>query len=124
YQLVREECYPMGKALNPALAVLSVLSCFESDDEAIDKRIEGAQFFAYSLGYYYNPFTGGSHQPGKMNIYKQFMDTPPDQRWGPLGEGFRGFGGLQGASITTELKDKVTRSRRGAGVRGRLVGSL
>ena len=71
FQLVRDECYPIGKAINPALAVLSVLSCFDSDEEAIDKGMEGAQFFAYSLGYYYNPFTGGNHKPGRDEHLQQ-----------------------------------------------------
>src|SRR3990172_8638145 len=60
YQLEWDECFTLGAAINPALAVLSVLSCFDSDEEAIEKGMEGAQFFAYSLGYYYNPFTGGA----------------------------------------------------------------
>jgi len=109
--------------VNPALAVLSVLSCFDSDEEAIDKGMEGAQFFAYSLGYYYNPFTGGNHKPGEMNIYSKFIDTPPEQRWGPLGEGFRGFGGFQGAAVTEEPKDEVTRALWRAAQRGGCIGT-
>ena len=123
FQLVKDECFPIGKAVNPALAVLSVLSCFDSDEEAIDKGMEGAQFFAYSLGYYYNPFTGGNHKPGEMNIYSKFIDTPPEQRWGPLGEGFRGFGGFQGAAVTEEPKDEVTRALWRAAQRGGCIGT-
>ena len=41
YTLVREECYPIGKAINPALGVVSVLSCFDTDEEAIDKGRKG-----------------------------------------------------------------------------------
>jgi alkanesulfonate monooxygenase SsuD/methylene tetrahydromethanopterin reductase-like flavin-dependent oxidoreductase (luciferase family) len=123
YRLVREECYPIGKAINPALAVLSILSCFETDEEAIAKGLEGAQFFAYSLGYYYNPFTGGSHKPGGVNIYKRFVETPEEQRWGPFGEGFRGFGGFQGSTIKEEPKDEVTRALWRASQRGGCIGT-
>jgi len=120
---VREECTPIGKAINPALAVLSILSCFDSDEEAIAKGMEGAQFFAYSLGYFYNPFTGGNHKPGNAHIYKQFIDTPEEQRWGPLGEGFRGFGGFQGSAQVEEPKDEVTRALWRAAQRGGCIGT-
>lgn len=123
YELVREECTPIGRAINPALAVLSILSCFDSDEEAIAKGMEGAQFFAYSLGYFYNPFTGGNHKPGGAHIYKQFIDTPEEQRWGPLGEGFRGFGGFQGSTQTEEPKDEVTRALWRAAQRGGCIGT-
>jgi alkanesulfonate monooxygenase SsuD/methylene tetrahydromethanopterin reductase-like flavin-dependent oxidoreductase (luciferase family) len=123
YELVREECTPIGKAINPALAVLSILSCFDSDEEAIAKGMEGAQFFAYSLGYFYNPFTGGNHKPGGAHIYKQFIDTPEEQRWGPFGEGFRGFGGFQGAAQLEEPKDEVTRALWRAAQRGGCIGT-
>jgi alkanesulfonate monooxygenase SsuD/methylene tetrahydromethanopterin reductase-like flavin-dependent oxidoreductase (luciferase family) len=123
YDLVREECTPIGKAVNPALAILSVLSCFDTDEEAIAKGAEGAQFFAYSLGYYYNPFTGGNHPPGNMNIYKQFIEKPEEERWGPLGDGFRGFGGFQGAAKKDEPEDEVTRALWRAAQRGGAIGT-
>ncbi|MEX0682120.1 MAG: LLM class flavin-dependent oxidoreductase [Dehalococcoidia bacterium] len=123
YRLVREECYPIGKAINPALGVVSVLSCFDSDEEAIEKGMEGAQFFAYSLAYFYNPFTGGNHAPGKKNIYKQFADAPEDQRWGPFGDAFRGFGGFGGGGSGDEPKDEVTRALWRAAQRGGCIGS-
>jgi len=123
YELVREECYPIGEAINPALGVLSVLSCFDSDEEAIDKGMEGAQFFAYSLAYYYNPFTGGNHKPGQTNIYKQFIESPPEQRWGPFGEGFRGFGGFGSNLSGEEPEDEVTRALWRAAQRGGCIGT-
>jgi len=123
YELVREECYPIGAAINPALGVLSVLSCFDSDEEAIDKGLEGAQFFAYSLAYYYNPFTGGNHKPGQTNIYKTFIESPPEQRWGPFGEGFRGFGGFGSDLASEEPEDEVTRALWRAAQRGGCIGT-
>ena len=123
FSLVREECYPIGAAINPALGVVNVLSCFDTDEEAIDKGLEGAQFFAYSLAYYYNPFTGGNHKPGKTNIYQKFIDSPPEQRWGPFGDGFRGFGGFGGALAAEEPKDEVTRALWRAAQRGGCIGT-
>jgi alkanesulfonate monooxygenase SsuD/methylene tetrahydromethanopterin reductase-like flavin-dependent oxidoreductase (luciferase family) len=124
YRLVREECYPIGKAINPALGVVSVLSCFDTDEEAIEKGQEGAQFFAYSLAYYYNPFTGGNHKPGQKNIYNDFYSAPEDQRWGPFGEAFRGFGGFGGGgSGSQEPENETTRALWRAAQRGGCIGS-
>ncbi len=123
YELVRVECFPIGAAINPALAVLSILSCFDSDDEAIAKGQEGAQFFAYSLAYYYNPFTGGAHRPGRRNIYKNFIEAPPEQRWGPFGENFRGFGGFGSSLAKDEPEDEVTRALWRAAQRGGCIGT-
>jgi alkanesulfonate monooxygenase SsuD/methylene tetrahydromethanopterin reductase-like flavin-dependent oxidoreductase (luciferase family) len=123
YELVRGECYPMGEAINPALAVLSVLSCFDTDEEAIEKGMEGAQFFAYSLAYYYSPFTGPNHTPGRKNIYREFSEKPPEQRWGPLGESILGFGGFDASLQAEEPKDEVTRALWRAAQRGGCIGS-
>jgi alkanesulfonate monooxygenase SsuD/methylene tetrahydromethanopterin reductase-like flavin-dependent oxidoreductase (luciferase family) len=75
YRLVREECFPIGHAINPALAVLNTFMCAETDDEAIRRSANGPGFFSYSLGYYYNPVTGGQHRPGGENVYRRFLDT-------------------------------------------------
>ena len=123
FRLVREECYPIGEAINPALAAVTILSCFEDDEEAIAKGMEGAQFFAYSLAYYYNPFTGGSHKPGQKNIYKGFIEAPEDERWGPFGDAFRGFGGFSGGTAKEEPEDEVTRALWRAAQRGGCIGS-
>jgi hypothetical protein len=83
------------------------------------------RFFAYSLAYYYNPFTGGNHKPGKTNIYQKFIDSPPDQRWGPFGDAFRGFSGFDstGKPAAEEPKDEVTRALWRAAQRGGCIGS-
>ena len=123
FRLVREECYPIGEAINPALAAVTILSCFEDDEEAIAKGMEGAQFFAYSLAYYYNPFTGGNHKPGQENIYKGFIEAPEDKRWGAFGDAFRGFGGFSGGAAKDEPEDEVTRALWRAAQRGGCIGS-
>jgi alkanesulfonate monooxygenase SsuD/methylene tetrahydromethanopterin reductase-like flavin-dependent oxidoreductase (luciferase family) len=75
YRLVREECFPIGHAINPALAVLNTFMCAETDEEAVRRSANGPGFFSYSLGYYYNPVTGSQHQPGAENVYRRFLDT-------------------------------------------------
>ena len=73
YRLIREECFPIGHAINPALAVLNTFMCADDDEEAFRRSANGPGFFSYSLGYYYNPATGGAHQPGKQNVFRNYM---------------------------------------------------
>jgi alkanesulfonate monooxygenase SsuD/methylene tetrahydromethanopterin reductase-like flavin-dependent oxidoreductase (luciferase family) len=82
YRLLREECMPIGHAINPALAVLTSFMCAGTDEEAVHRSRNGPGFFSYSLGYYYNPATGSRHQPGRQNIYRQFMSLPQEERDG------------------------------------------
>jgi alkanesulfonate monooxygenase SsuD/methylene tetrahydromethanopterin reductase-like flavin-dependent oxidoreductase (luciferase family) len=74
WRLVREECYPIGHAINPALAVLSTFMMADTDEEARRRSANGPGFFSYSLGYYYSPLTGGRHQPGRQNVYRDYLD--------------------------------------------------
>ncbi len=125
YQLVREECLPIGKAINPALAVLSSLMCCDSDEEAIAKGVEGTQFFSYSLGYYYSPMTGPNHQPGKVNVYRRFKDTPESERMSmfQLRRQLGGFGQSGEGTSDTEPEDEVQRALWRAAKRGGCIGT-
>jgi alkanesulfonate monooxygenase SsuD/methylene tetrahydromethanopterin reductase-like flavin-dependent oxidoreductase (luciferase family) len=77
YRLLREECMPIGKAVNPALAVLNTFMIADTPQEALRRSAGGPGFFSYSLGYYYNPATGGRHRPGRENVYRRFVDSNP-----------------------------------------------
>jgi alkanesulfonate monooxygenase SsuD/methylene tetrahydromethanopterin reductase-like flavin-dependent oxidoreductase (luciferase family) len=125
FQLVREECTPIGAAINPALAVLSSLMCCETDDEAIAKGVEGTQFFSYSLAYYYSPMTGPHHTPGRANIYRRFKDTPDEERLAMLEFRRRlgGFGSSGEGSSDTEPEDEVQRALWRAAKRGGCIGT-
>ncbi|MCH8994902.1 MAG: LLM class flavin-dependent oxidoreductase [Chloroflexi bacterium] len=123
YQLIREECTPIGAAINPALAVLSSLMCCESDEEAMARGVEGTQFFSYSLSYYYAPTTGPNHQPGRVNLYKRFKDTPENERMGMFGARGGGFGGFGGGAAEEEPEDEVQRALWRAAQRGGCIGS-
>ena len=72
YRIIREECYPIGHAINPGLAVLTTFMMGKTDQEALERSAHGPAFFSHSLGYYYNPITGNKHQPGEKNIYDSF----------------------------------------------------
>jgi alkanesulfonate monooxygenase SsuD/methylene tetrahydromethanopterin reductase-like flavin-dependent oxidoreductase (luciferase family) len=122
YRLVREECMPIGHAINPALAVLCSFMCAPTDEEAVHRSRNGPGFFSYSLGYYYNPMTGSRHQPGRANLYKRFMDLPPEERDGRQT--------LQSARLMTpqeiaekEPEDEVQRALFRAARSGQAIGT-
>ncbi len=79
WRLVREECFPIGHAINPALAVLSTFMIGDTDEEAHVRSANGPGFFSYSLGYYYNPVTGAKHPPGQHNVYRDYLETQKAQ---------------------------------------------
>ena len=121
YRIVREECMPIGHAINPVLAVLNTFMVADTDEEAIRRSAGGPGFFSYSLGYYYNPLTGGRHTPGRKNLYRDYVDASPEgraqraQRRGFLSEG---------EIRKQEPKDEVQRALYRAARSGTAIGSI
>src|ERR687884_451461 len=71
YALIEsEECVPGGFAVNPNFAVVLPMMCHEDEETAIERGIDGAHFFGYSLAHYY---VFGEHEPGRTNIWEQFL---------------------------------------------------
>ena len=122
WSLVRDDCFPIGHAINPGLAVLSTFMCAGTDEEAVKRSANGPGFFSYSLGYYYNPATGGRHQPGRTNLYDRFGELPSEQR--------DGRGTLVGARLLSqdeiaadEPEDEVQRALYRAARSGQAIGT-
>jgi len=65
-----ERCVPAGFAVNPRVAVVLPMMLHHDEDEAIERGIDGAHFFGYSLAHYY---VFGEHRPGRTNIYEEFQ---------------------------------------------------
>ena len=64
------ECIPAGLTINPQVAVVLPFMCHQDEQTAIDRGIDGGQFFGFSLAYYY---VFGKHQPGVSNIWDMFV---------------------------------------------------
>src|SRR3954452_6469189 len=108
--IASEECVPAGFALNPNFAVVLPMMCHRDEATAIERGIDGAHFFGYSLAHYY---VFGEHRPGRSNLWREFEDrrsevgfareivTPDD---GPLGVRLlqEGLGSLRGAIGTPD----------------------
>jgi alkanesulfonate monooxygenase SsuD/methylene tetrahydromethanopterin reductase-like flavin-dependent oxidoreductase (luciferase family) len=123
WRLVREECFPIGLAINPALAVLNTFMVADTDEEAIARSAGGPGFFAYSLGYYYNPATGGAHDPGRQNLYRRFRDLPQGEQDGR--ETLAGARLLSRDEIArAEPQDEVQRALFRAARAGSAIGTL
>jgi alkanesulfonate monooxygenase SsuD/methylene tetrahydromethanopterin reductase-like flavin-dependent oxidoreductase (luciferase family) len=71
YRLIAsEECVPTGFAVNPNVAVVLPMMLAEDEQTAIDRGIDGAHFFGYSLAHYYGM---GKHYPGTTSIWDEFQ---------------------------------------------------
>jgi hypothetical protein len=59
--------------VNPNVAMLTGFMCHHDSEIAIQRGMEGAQFFAYGLGHYWRH---GTHIPGRTNMWSDFKKQP------------------------------------------------
>jgi alkanesulfonate monooxygenase SsuD/methylene tetrahydromethanopterin reductase-like flavin-dependent oxidoreductase (luciferase family) len=125
YEIIgSDRCVPGGFALNPNVAVVLPMMVHPDEATAIERGIDGAHFFGYSLAHYY---ALGEHHPGRTSIWEEFQqrrdDTgfarsviTPDQA--PLGLKImqEGLGSLRGAIGTPDQVRDLLRRYEDAGV--------
>jgi alkanesulfonate monooxygenase SsuD/methylene tetrahydromethanopterin reductase-like flavin-dependent oxidoreductase (luciferase family)/putative sterol carrier protein len=122
--IASEKCVPIGFDVNPSFAVVVPMMCHSDEATAIERGIDGAHFFGYSLAHYY---VFGEHHPGRTNIYEEFLRRreevgfargviQPDK--GPLGLKImqEGMGSLRGAIGTPDQVRELCRRYEAAGV--------
>jgi alkanesulfonate monooxygenase SsuD/methylene tetrahydromethanopterin reductase-like flavin-dependent oxidoreductase (luciferase family) len=69
YTTLKNECIPIGHAINPNIAMVTSFSCHEDEEEARRRGLDGFRFFGYGLGHHYG---FGIHKPGRTNIWESF----------------------------------------------------
>jgi alkanesulfonate monooxygenase SsuD/methylene tetrahydromethanopterin reductase-like flavin-dependent oxidoreductase (luciferase family) len=69
YRIFKEECVPIGHAVNPNICMVTGFSVHEDGDEARRRGLDGFKFFGYALGHHY---IFGEHTPGRTDIWKNF----------------------------------------------------
>ncbi len=69
YTTLKNECVPIGHAINPNIAMVTGFSCHQDAEEAKRRGMDGFRFFGYALGHHY---IYGEHTPGRTNIWKRF----------------------------------------------------
>jgi alkanesulfonate monooxygenase SsuD/methylene tetrahydromethanopterin reductase-like flavin-dependent oxidoreductase (luciferase family) len=67
--LCSDECIPAGFTVNPNFAVVVPFMCHRDEATAIERGIDGAHFFGYSLAHYY---VFGRHRPGQTSVWDEF----------------------------------------------------
>jgi alkanesulfonate monooxygenase SsuD/methylene tetrahydromethanopterin reductase-like flavin-dependent oxidoreductase (luciferase family)/putative sterol carrier protein len=119
-----ERCVPAGFAVNPQVAVVLPMMCAPDEASAIERGIDGAHFFGYSLAHYY---VFGDHRPGRTDIYEEFLSRRDDVGFArsiitadqaPLGVRVlqQGLGSLRGAiGAPAQVRD-LCRRYESAGV--------
>ncbi len=75
YRILKEECEPIGHAVNANIAMVTGFSCHEDEQEAIRRGLDGFHFFVYGLGHHY---IFGEHKPGRTNIWERFEKARPN----------------------------------------------
>jgi len=91
YETFKNNCKPIGQSINPNVAMLTGFMCDQDNETAIQRGMEGAQFFAHGLGHYWRD---GTHVPGRTNLWNDFKEQP------------------------TSVVEKMERERKKAGMRG------
>jgi alkanesulfonate monooxygenase SsuD/methylene tetrahydromethanopterin reductase-like flavin-dependent oxidoreductase (luciferase family) len=122
--LASDECVPAGFSVNPNFAVVLPMMIHEDEAEAIERGVDGAHFFGYSLAHYY---VFGEHEPGRTDLWAQFQKdrtekgfareiVTPDEE--PLGVKLleQGLGSLRGAIGTPEQVTELVERFERAGV--------
>ncbi len=70
YDIIRsDKCVPIGRAVNPNIAMVTSFSLHQDREEAIRRGKPGFDFFRYALA---NLYVFGEHRPGRTNIWELF----------------------------------------------------
>ncbi|HUJ03590.1 MAG TPA: LLM class flavin-dependent oxidoreductase, partial [Rhizomicrobium sp.] len=69
YRILKEECVPIGHAVNPNICMVTGFSVHKNAEEARRRGLDGFKFFGYALGHHY---IFGEHKPGRTDIWKTF----------------------------------------------------
>jgi alkanesulfonate monooxygenase SsuD/methylene tetrahydromethanopterin reductase-like flavin-dependent oxidoreductase (luciferase family) len=125
YTTLENKCVPIGLAVNPNVACVTTFMCAPTEEEAIAKGLEGANFFGYSLAHYY---VFGEHRPGVTDVWSEYQQRRTEQGYSPdvaaavdqerLGAKIaqEGGAGLRGAVGTPEQIREFLRRYEEAGV--------
>ena len=89
YETFKQECVPIGHAVNPNVAMVTSFSVHDDHDEAVLRGMDGFRFFQFALGHYY---AFGHHTPGRTNIWENYTRVRDTVGLDFLGGGAGGIG--------------------------------
>lgn len=77
YSIIKsDECVPIGHTVNPNIAMVTSFSLHHDRETAVERGLEGFEFFSYALGFLYG---FGIHKPGRTDIFKEFREVREKQ---------------------------------------------
>ncbi len=82
YDTFKRECTPLGRTVNPTIAMVTGFMCHEDEATALARGLEGFKFFGYALAHYY---IAGTHLPGRTDIWQEFKSGKASVLDGPQG---------------------------------------
>jgi alkanesulfonate monooxygenase SsuD/methylene tetrahydromethanopterin reductase-like flavin-dependent oxidoreductase (luciferase family) len=84
YRILKEECVPIGHAVNANIAMVSSFGLHHDVEEARRRFQEGFRFFQFALGWHYG---FGEQIPGRTDIWEKFQTALPNMPAVGLAEG-------------------------------------
>jgi alkanesulfonate monooxygenase SsuD/methylene tetrahydromethanopterin reductase-like flavin-dependent oxidoreductase (luciferase family) len=78
--VLRERCVPVGLSVNPQVACVTPMMCAPTEDEALARGLEGANFFGYSLAHFY---VFGDHVPAGTDVWTEFVERRGKMGYSP-----------------------------------------
>ena len=73
YEIIENECEPIGYAVNPNFAVAAPFLCDRDEKRVGQVGMESYGFFIYGLGHY---SFFGEHRPGHTDIWNEYKTNP------------------------------------------------
>ncbi len=67
-------------AVNPNIACVTQMMCHPDERVALDRGLEGGNFFGYSLGHYY---VFGEHRPGSTDVWREYQERRGEVGYSP-----------------------------------------
>jgi len=108
YELIRGCRQPIGQAITPALATVGNMVCAPTDELAIERGLDDAQFFGFALGW-----THGPVKHGRDHVYAEFKRRQTAEQTAAGRE----------SATALEPTDESARALYRAGRRGLFIGS-
>jgi len=100
-----EECIPIGHAINPNICMVSSFSCHEDRATAMQRGLEGFEFFGYALGSLYG---FGAHKPGRTDLWKDFQAARGQAIDSQIGDATQALsGGRGGIGTPQDLREHL-----------------
>jgi hypothetical protein len=73
YNIIKsDECVPIGHSVNANICMVTSFSLHQDRQTAIERGLEGFEFFGYALGSLYG---FGEHKPGRTNLFEEFREA-------------------------------------------------